>query len=65
LYPNPAQSTIYSSVGLKNFQILDVTGRVVSVYNSVAVKEINLSSLSDGMYWLRSNGVVKSFEVRH
>jgi hypothetical protein len=52
-------------VGLKNFQILDVTGRVVSVYNSVAVKEINLSSLSDGMYWLRSNGVVKSFEVRH
>jgi choice-of-anchor B domain-containing protein len=65
LYPNPSQSTIYSSVGLKDFQISDITGRVVSVYNGVAVKEINLSSLSDGMYWLHSNGMVKSFEVRH
>lgn len=65
LYPNPAQSIIYFSEELNSFQILDLTGRVVSVHNGNAVQEINLHSLSDGMYWLRSNGIVKSFEVRH
>jgi choice-of-anchor B domain-containing protein len=65
LYPNPAQSIIYFSEELNSFQILDLTGRVVSVHNGIAVQEINLHSLSDGMYWLRSNGIVKSFEVRH
>ncbi|MEN9333643.1 MAG: hypothetical protein RLY35_823 [Bacteroidota bacterium] len=65
LYPNPAQSTIYFSSGLKAFQILDVTGRIVLKHDGVSVKELNLDQLADGMYWLRSNEDVKTFEVRH
>jgi hypothetical protein len=65
IYPNPTQSIIYISKGLKAFQIMDVTGRVVQKHNGDYVQEINLNQLSDGMYWLRSNGMVKSFEVRH
>jgi hypothetical protein len=44
---------------------MDVTGRVVQEHNGDFVQEINLNQLSEGMYWLRSNGMVKSFEVRH
>jgi hypothetical protein len=65
LYPNPTQSVLYFSKPLNNFQVIDITGRIVFANQGAAIKQMSTENLSDGIYWLKINEDVKSFEVHH
>lgn len=53
LYPNPAKNQVKVQVDATQFdlQIMDITGNLV--FSSSNVKEINLSSLSKGIYFVK------------
>ncbi|MFZ4785413.1 MAG: T9SS type A sorting domain-containing protein, partial [Flavobacteriales bacterium] len=60
VYPNPAndiiQITAHNLIGNQPFLISDATGRIVlEIYMNANTKTINISSLSPGMYILRSS----------
>lgn len=66
-YPNPASSILsirLAGIGDNNikFQIIDVLGKVVreinrsNVDSRLEITEIDISSLSNGMYWLKCDG---------
>lgn len=65
LYPNPTQSVLYFSEPVSNFQVIEITGRIVFSHQGFAMKQMSTENLSDGIYWLKINEDVKSFEVRH
>lgn len=59
IYPNPATDIVYISTGKVNFgtdldvQVIDITGRVVKVLNSVVNTQeipVNISDLPQGLY---------------
>lgn len=59
IYPNPATDIVYISTGEVNFgtdldvQVIDITGRVVKVLNSVVNTQeipVNISDLPQGLY---------------
>jgi len=62
LYPNPVSETVYlqydETVDVKQVEILDQSGRVIRT-NAAGTTEINVSSLSPGIYQVRlqNNGV--------
>ena len=56
IYPNPANNelTISSTQTIKSLQVMSVTGEVILVFKPNSNKtQINISSLSDGIYVLR------------
>lgn len=59
IYPNPAKDVLYFSVideGIKYVEILDLTGRVMkSVSFSSKEMKINISDLSNGIYYIKLN----------
>ncbi len=65
LYPNPSQSILYFSKPLSNFQVIDITGRVVFSHQGNAMKQMSTENLSNGMYWFKISENVKPFEVHH
>jgi hypothetical protein len=65
LYPNPTQSVLYFSKPFNNFHVIDITGRIVLSHQGAAMRQMSTENLSDGIYWLKINEEVKSFEVRH
>ena len=66
LYPNPANSSInVVAESAAEVQILDMAGRTVMVVNAVeGVNAINVTDLSDGVYFVKMNGTVVKFVKR-
>ena len=61
LYPNPAGSQAFlfcdAQIDLRNVQIIDFSGRVISTHNATgSVTKLSLEELSPGMYCVRLNG---------
>lgn len=62
IFPNPTQSdiTIYSSQAINaTLAIMDITGRIIATYEpmeSWTTYAINISSLSNGLYFLKITG---------
>ena len=59
VYPNPAKSKLQAKCP-KGFQILSIAGQVL-LQSSTFTNEIDLSSLKDGVYLLKSEGQIAKF----
>lgn len=59
VYPNPAKSKLQAKCP-KGFQILSIAGQVL-MQSSTFTNEIDLSSLKDGVYLLKSEGQIAKF----
>jgi hypothetical protein len=55
IYPNPVSDKIFieSPFRIEKVEILDVTGRIISVFNEKDLKEIPLSNLQFGSYFIK------------
>ncbi|MEO5642998.1 MAG: T9SS type A sorting domain-containing protein [Bacteroidia bacterium] len=64
LYPNPATDQISFSEVLDGAEVFTVFGEVVVSMNGM-IRDISVSNLADGIYFIRSAGHVQRFVVQH
>lgn len=57
LYPNPTSETIYytlqGDIHVDNINIIDITGKMVYQTNSISTQQIDVSGLSQGLYFIQ------------
>ncbi|WP_146035148.1 T9SS type A sorting domain-containing protein [Formosa algae] len=69
LYPNPATDEISLNMPIRSARIMDITGKVVKVYNS-ETQNLDVSHLATGIYFLKGQSIegvtlVKKFVKRN
>nr|UQB70640.1 Fhf2 [synthetic construct] len=69
LYPNPATNEIFMNKPMQSGQIMDLTGKVIIVYNS-EVQHLDISQLAAGVYFLKGQSpegytLIKKFVKRN
>ncbi|MBU2950911.1 T9SS type A sorting domain-containing protein [Tamlana agarivorans] len=52
LYPNPATNEVVLNMPIHSVRVMDITGKVVKVYNS-EIQKLDVSQLAPGVYFLK------------